>query len=268
MPKLSIITINLNDKTGLQKTVNSVFAQTFKDVEYIVIDGDSNDGSADLIEQHKGKISKYVIEKDTGIYNAMNKGIRLSSGEYLLFLNSGDYLESTATLDKVAKHLHSYDIIYGNMIIDKDGKFTQGISPKKLEFEEMIRGTLWHPVSFIKRTLFDTYGLYKENYKIISDYEFFLRTIFVERVSTQHINEFISVFNTKGIGSSDKFKAIHDVEKYEVQTNLFHPEIIASAMRFAELKRSKSQVIHNFIKSKPLLLKLARIQYSFLKRFF
>ena len=79
----------------------------------------------------------------------------------------------------------------------------------------------------------------------ISDYEFFLKTIFVHRVTTKHIDVFISIFNTDGIGSSEKYKAIHDQEKYEVQTQLFHKEIVDSAMRFSNLKRSKAQVVYN-----------------------
>ncbi|MDR2910496.1 MAG: glycosyltransferase [Bacteroidales bacterium] len=90
--KLSIITINLNNVAGLQKTIESVVKQTFTDYEYIVIDGGSTDGSADIIKQHANKITYWVSEPDKGIYNAMNKGIRVAKGEYCLFLNSGDWL--------------------------------------------------------------------------------------------------------------------------------------------------------------------------------
>ena len=89
-PLISIITINFNDKIGLQRTFDSVFAQDFNDFEYIVIDGGSNDGSKELIEENTDKISYWISEPDKGIYNAMNKGIKVANGEYLLFLNSGD----------------------------------------------------------------------------------------------------------------------------------------------------------------------------------
>ncbi len=268
MIKLSVITINLNNKPGLIKTMESVFSQSEKAFEYIVIDGNSNDGSKEDIQKYDKQITHWRSEPDTGIYNAMNKAIKLAKGEYLLFLNSGDYLESANTLEHVFKQLHTEDIVYGNMIIDRGGKFIQGISPEHLEFEEMIRGTLWHPVSFIKKELFDKYGLYNEKYKIISDYEFFLRTIFIEKVSIRHINVFISVFNTEGMGSSPNYIKIHEQERYEVQTKLFHPEIVASAMRFSNMKRSKPEVIYNFIKTKPFLLSMARAIYSAAKRFF
>lgn len=268
MIKLSIITINLNNKQGLIKTMESVLSQSVKGFEYIVIDGNSKDGSKEEIQKHESQITHWRSEPDSGIYNAMNKGIKLAKGEYLLFLNSGDYLESATTLEHVLNQLHTEDIVYANMIIDRGGKFIQGISPAKLEFEEMIRGTLWHPVSFIKRELFDRYGLYSEKYKIISDYEFFLRTIFIEKVSTRHIPVFVSVFNTEGLGSSPNHIKVHEQERYEVQTKLFHPGIVDSAMRFSNMKRSKPEVIYNFIKTKPFLLSMARMVYAVAKRFF
>ncbi len=248
--------------------MESVFSQSVKGFEYIVIDGNSNDGSKEEIQKHVQKFSHWISEPDTGIYNAMNKGIKLAKGEYLLFLNSGDCLENPSTIENVLKQLHTDDIVYGNMVIDRGGKLIKGISQEKLEFEEMIRGTLWHPVSFIKKELFDKFGLYNEKYKIISDYEFFLRTIFIEKVSTRHIPVFVAVFNTEGIGSTLNQIKVHEQERYEVQTKLFHPEIVASAMRFSNMKRSKPEVIYNFIRTKPVLLSVARVVYSIAKRFF
>jgi glycosyltransferase involved in cell wall biosynthesis len=96
--RLSIITINLNNASGLQKTFDSIFSQDFTAIEYIVIDGQSEDGSQELIKQYAGKINYCISEKDTGIYNAMNKGISKATGDYLLFLNSGDYLSGPGTV--------------------------------------------------------------------------------------------------------------------------------------------------------------------------
>lgn len=268
MPRLSIITINYNNAAGLQKTMQSVINQAFSDFEYIVIDGDSTDGSKDIIFKNKVKLTHGISEKDSGIYNAMNKGIKLAKGEYVLFLNSGDYLENSETIHSIIDLLTVYDIIYGNMIIDRNGQFESVKSPSELSFEEMIRGTLWHPVSFIKRELFLKYGLYNESYKIISDYDFFLKTIFIERVSIKHIDTIISVFNTDGIGSSESNKDLHNNEKREVQEKYFHPEVINSALRFSDLKRTKPQIIYSFIKTRPLLLKMSKLVYFIAKRFF
>ena len=110
LPKLSIITVNLNNKAGLQKTIESVFSQTFTDYEYLVIDGGSEDGSKELIKKYENKFVYWVSEKDKGIFNAMNKGILKASGEYLLFLNSGDYFYDSAVLDDVFDKAASTDI--------------------------------------------------------------------------------------------------------------------------------------------------------------
>ena len=99
--KLSIITINYNNKNGLQKTIDSVISQTFKDFEWIIIDGGSTDGSKELIEKYSQHITYWVSEPDKGIYNAMNKGIKVAKGEYLFFLNSGDYLVQPNTINQI-----------------------------------------------------------------------------------------------------------------------------------------------------------------------
>ena len=115
MPKISVITINYNNKEGLEKTIESVVNQSLQDFEYIVIDGNSTDGSQEILEKYTAKISHAVSEPDTGIYNAMNKGIKAATGEYILFLNSGDEFYATQSLEKAAEHLTGEDIIYGNL---------------------------------------------------------------------------------------------------------------------------------------------------------
>ena len=115
--KISIITVNYNDKDGLEKTIKSVLNQENTVFEYLVIDGNSADGSKDVIEKYKDKIDYWVSEPDSGIYNAMNKGILAATGDYLLFLNSGDWLyenDSIANVDKLI--LESKDIYFGNAI--------------------------------------------------------------------------------------------------------------------------------------------------------
>src|SRR5438552_2810029 len=111
MPQLSIITVNLNNAEGLEKTIQSVIRQQFSDYEYIIIDGASADGSVEVIKKFSDKISNWVSEKDSGIYNAMNKGIRLAAGNYLLFLNSGDTLCENSTARLFQPDLFD-DIIY------------------------------------------------------------------------------------------------------------------------------------------------------------
>src|ERR1700749_5163063 len=116
-PLLSIITINYNDSEGLGTTINSVKHQNYRPIEFIIIDGGSTDGSKELIEKNISIVDHWVSEKDEGIYHAMNKGIQKAKGEYLLFLNSGDYLNDSNTLAILIADHHNEDIIYGDIFM-------------------------------------------------------------------------------------------------------------------------------------------------------
>ncbi len=258
MPKISIITINYNNADGLKKTIESVVSQSFSDFEYIVIDGASTDNSLDIIKKYASKITRWVSEKDNGIYNAQNKGISFAKGEYCLFLNSGDFLYDNKVLEKVFSKNYTEDIIYGDMIVDYgSGKTVYGKQPNKITFEFLIHTTLWHPVSFIKRKLFDKYGKYNEEYKIISDYEFFVRTILLENVTTRHIRLAISIFNTAGIGSSPEHEATHQLERKMVQEKYFSKEKIERVKLFYTNRKRKQLAISNWFKRHPFWKKNA-----------
>jgi len=205
MPKLSIITINYNNLQGLQRTVESVVNQTWQELEYIVIDGGSTDGSAAYIESQRDNIDYWVSEPDKGIYNAMNKGIAKATGEYLLFLNSGDHLYSNSVIEKNVHQIEKYDLIYFNWQVIGD-KFTNIVAfPKKLRFSFMFFGYLPHPSTFIKKELFDTVGLYDENLKIVSDWKFMMLALFIHKCSYKQINETVSTFYLGGISSITDF---------------------------------------------------------------
>jgi glycosyltransferase involved in cell wall biosynthesis len=123
-PKISIITINYNNREGLERTFDSVFSQNYTNFEYIVIDGASNDGSKELIDQFSDKITFWVSEPDKGIYNAMNKGIDQVNGEYVFFLNSGDVFLDSNSLEKVSEELHTDDIISFNIQVVGENNLT------------------------------------------------------------------------------------------------------------------------------------------------
>lgn len=198
MPKLSVITINYNNAAGLQKTMQSVFEQTFTDFEYIIIDGGSSDGSKKLIESHAGKLSYWISEKDNGIYNAMNKGIKKATSSYILFLNSGDFLYSASALKTLCSHKDA-DIIYGDILWEVDSKTEPGFFPDKLPFNYFIGNSLPHQATLIKKSLFDEIGLYDESQRIISDWIFFIVAICKHNYSYKHIPEVISVCERNGI---------------------------------------------------------------------
>ena len=173
--KLSIITINKDNAEGLQKTLDSVACQTWHDFEHIIVDGASADSSVDIIRNYAADVHPYPInwlsEPDTGIYNAMNKGIRLANGEYCLFLNSGDYLIDGDVLDKVFALNFNEDVVCGNIKYKLGKSLIIGCSPTEVSLRTFIRGSINHTgTAFIKKSAFEKWGLY-ESLKIVSDWK-------------------------------------------------------------------------------------------------
>ncbi|WP_299130585.1 glycosyltransferase family 2 protein [uncultured Winogradskyella sp.] len=213
--RLSIITINYNDAKGLQTTLESVKNQVWQDFEHVVIDGNSSDGSKTIIESYNYKDLVWVSEPDTGIYNAMNKGIAMAQGKYLLFLNSGDYLHN----DQVLKNVNTYfdsDISFlcGTMYYENNNKRTKREHPEVLSFSYLVSKTISHPSTFIIKSMFTKYGTYNESLKIASDWEFFLKCLGLNGESYKKLDEAITVFNMDGISSNeDNFKLVEDEKR-------------------------------------------------------
>lgn len=217
--RLSIITINYNNAEGLQKTIQSVVNQSYRCFEHIIIDGGSNDGSKELIEQHSHGLSYWVSEPDNGIYHAMNKGILKAQGEYLLFLNSGDYLLHTDSLTFLIENSNGFDIVYGNVVHDiSQRKFIFG---ENLDFLFFIRGSIGHGASIISRELFKLYGLYNESYKIVSDWEFFFINIVKNNVSYCYVDEIITVYQLGGVSTNKQFAQLQKAERDRVVAEQF-----------------------------------------------
>ena len=237
MPKLSVITINFNNAAGLEKTINSVIDQSFPDFEFIVIDGSSSDNSLEIIKKNVNKINYWISEKDMGIYNAQNKGILASKGEYCLFLNSGDCFVNKDILSKVFSIQDSSDIIYGDILtIDRNQQVKHLKMPDNIGSFQLFRDTLWHPVSFIKRELFLKYGNYDEQFKIVADYEFFVRVIIGKKIATKHIPIEIALFDTSGL-SSDMSKRSQLVrERNQIQDMYFNPVLLFFFRLYSKLR--------------------------------
>jgi glycosyltransferase involved in cell wall biosynthesis len=228
-PKLSIITINFNNKAGLIKTTQSVFEQTFTDYEYLLIDGGSTDGSKEYIELHKGKFSYAVSEPDKGIYNAMNKGILQAKGEYLQFLNSGDWLADSSVLEKVFDKLPDCDMVYGNMLkVIPGGKTVNDKGPPggNISFQTFYTWNINHSPSFIKAVLFTKYGLYDEQLKIASDWKFFLIAFGLNSSYILYKNIEVAYFDMTGISNvqkdllrAEKKKVLEELVPYPILTD-------------------------------------------------
>lgn len=202
--KLSIITVNLNNKSGLQKTIDSVISQTYKDFEWIIIDGGSTDGSKELIEQYSQYITYWISEPDKGIYNAMNKGIISANSEYLLFLNSGDWLINTNIIEQAFPFMNNADFVYGSLqLVNRDGDIKIWDIPiDSVTGEFFLNSTMPHPATFIKKEKLLQYGGYDESYKIAADWKFFMDAILFGNSSLKKMPFVVSVFSEDGISST------------------------------------------------------------------
>ncbi len=201
MVPISIITINFNNADGLEKTFASVFSQTFNDFEYLVIDGGSEDGSRRIIEKYAHKLSYSVCERDGGIYNAMNKGIAKATGQWLLFLNSGDILYEADTLKEIVPHLQHRGIAYGDLMIKEPSRSWIKKYDQPISIEYFQRDTLPHQGAFISREVFDLVGLYDESGILCSDWRFFLEAICRYSVPYTYLDRVVAVYDYTGISS-------------------------------------------------------------------
>ena len=225
--RISVITINLNNLSGLRRTVESVFLQDYPQIEYLIIDGGSKDGSVDYIKSNESKLTYWISEKDKGIYDAMNKGIIRAKGKYLLFLNSGDYFFSSKSLSSLIENNITKDIIYGNMGVEKEGKIEVKKYPRLLTIDYFKNGTIPHPSSLIKRSLFEKFGNYNTNYKIISDWAFFLDAVIKSNVSYLYVDTNVSIFNLNGVSSQpESYKIISEEMDLHFLNNYYYHYLI------------------------------------------
>ena len=252
MPKLSIITINYNNASGLRKTIESVISQTSHDYEYLVIDGGSTDGSMDVIKEFSNNITYWVSVPDNGIYNAMNKGIKAAKGEYCQFLNSGDILASLGVTEKMLICMPNDGIVLGNMLKKlPNGKIHRDKGPgfQKPTFLTFYRGTINHSAAYIKRSLFYKYGMYDENLHIVSDWKWYLFVVGLNNESVSYINTDLTLFEMSGISNSNL--ELDKLERQKVLDELIPANILADYnlhwQNIDQVSRIKRYIIPRFI---------------------
>ena len=250
--KLSIITINYNDAAGLRKTIESVVAQTSPDFEYLVIDGGSTDGSEAVIEEFKSRIDCWISEPDRGIYHAMNKGIARATGTYCQFLNSGDVLASVDVTEKMLFDLPDTEIIYGNMLkYLPGGKLYRDRGPnlKEVTMLTFYRSTLNHSSAYIKRSLFDKYGLYDEKLRIVSDWKWYMIVVGFNNELISYKDIDVSVFDLNGISNANM--ALNKKERTLVLAELMPANILADydahARSIKQIQRVKRYPLTRFL---------------------
>ncbi|MFP4369719.1 MAG: glycosyltransferase family 2 protein [Candidatus Kapaibacterium sp.] len=216
MPELSIITINYNGGGIIRETIESVISQTYRDFEYIVIDGGSTDVSREIIEEYRVKIDKFVSEPDEGVFDAQNKGIKMAEGNYLLFVNGGDRLLKEKSLEEFMSFEFDEAIVYGDMLVKLPNGFTMRREyPGKIKKHYMFSDTIPHQAALIKRSLFGKTGLFDLRYPITADYHFFLKIIYELKLPYRHISYPLSVFDFSGVSSRPEMRPEHDRQKFE-----------------------------------------------------
>lgn len=306
--KLSIITINYNNAQGLKKTIASVASQTYRNIEHIIVDGGSTDGSVDVIRDYENTIKqsvtidqstiqvKWLSEPDKGIYNAMNKGIEIALGrrvvdtfnrsersedkfnevdrpkqsrvenkelpDYIQILNSGDLLASPDVTERMMSALYtvhrtpytengSHAILYGNMV--KFDYANNRILGKSREVEYSLRnyysGTMNHDCCYFHRDLFETYGLYDENLKIVSDWKWFLQAIGLGHLKPVYVDIDVTIFDASGISETNL--ALRNQERRQVLEELLPPAILADydahAFEIEQMNRLRRRHLYGLV---------------------
>ncbi len=231
--KISIITVVWNNKNTIKDAIDSVLGQTYKDIEYIIIDGTSNDGTVDIIKNYGDKIDKFISEPDKGIYDAMNKGIKLATGDVVGILNSDDFYMDEFVIEKIVKVFEKKEIdsLFADLVYVKPDNLEKTVRyydsgkclPNKFQYALYPA----HPTFFVKRWVYEKYGLFKTDYKIAADFDIMARFLYSKKITFSYLNEPIIKMRTGGVSTSFSSIWINALEQLRVcnentiQTNIF-----------------------------------------------
>lgn len=218
--KISIITVCKNAEQYIEQSIQSVIEQTYQNIEYIIVDGDSQDRTKEIIGKYADQISRFISEPDSGLYQAMNKGIRYASGDFICFINADDYLIDATAIQDAATFLNnnpSCDFLYGDIEVRYSPEkkiLVQAVPPDKVA-EELVCGCIPHQASFARADLFfSKIGFFNEGYRISSDYEWFLRLIQNETVKLCYFPRVITSYYAAGLSSQVRLSV---PESYRIQ---------------------------------------------------
>lgn len=255
-PKVSIITINYNDLKGLKATILSVKEQSYTNYEFLVIDGASTDGCKEYIESESEHIHLWVSEPDSGIYNAQNKGIAKATGDYLLFLNSGDTFTAPNALESFIAHKDFRgDIVYGDYQYEKGEKiFADKITPYYF-----MKTSLPHQSTLFHKRVFERMGNYDESYRMSADRAFYLKCLLSGEFTFQHIEYPLAHFDLSGVSNSPE----HLAKKRE-EDERFQKELFGVYFEDMQALHEAHQEISRLKKLTPKGI-LKRIKHKFLK---
>ena len=231
--KISIITVCYNSAATLEKTIQSVLEQTYDDIEHIVVDGNSKDTTLQIIKKHESNITQWISESDNGLYDAMNKGIQLATGDLVGILNSDDTFYNTTVLEELV-NFHKQNLIdasIGNIIQhNTKGKIVRNYSSKNWQPEKLKIGFMPpHPAIFFKRTLFEKFGNYELDYVIAADYELIIRFFLKNKISWKYSDITTTAMLVGGLSSSG-------ISSYKLITKEIQKALTKNEILFSQFK--------------------------------
>ena len=215
-PFVSIVSVCLNESKSVRRTIESVLGQTNRRaLQYVFIDGGSTDGTVEILQEYRSQIDVCISEPDHGIYSAMNKGAAHATGDYLLFLNAGDFLVVDEVIRDASLNLPRVDLAHGRLLAPNGDKIkaVSVIDPRIY----LRTRTLPHQATFIRRTFFDRIDGYDESFRVCGDYDFFVRAVFRHGASVRFFQRDISVFSPGGISSRESELVEAERRRVEVQ---------------------------------------------------
>ncbi len=239
-PTLSLITVSYNSAATVRDTIESVLAQDYPNLEYIVIDGASTDGSADIIRSYQDRIAHVVVEPDRGIYDAMNKGLRLASGDIIGFINSDDFYPHAGVISRAVDEFtdERIDACWGDLCYVDPDNTTQVVRYwKSSAFRSGSFRRGWcppHPTFFVRRRVYDRYGMFDERYRIASDIELMMRFLEVHAIRASYIPE-VMVHMRMGGATNRSIRNIVQ-QNVEIWDALKRHDLRPSLMRLAGTK--------------------------------
>lgn len=218
-PLFSIITICRNEVGGIRGTCESIIGQAHQDFEWIVIDGASTDGTIEILNAYAHRITRLVSEPDDGIYQAMNKGVAMAKGAYLIFMNGGDRFADAQALARAAQ-APRVELIYGDILWGgPEGPLVR--SPGRLEPGILLSRHVPHQASFYQRDLFERFGTYDTGFRIAGDYDLYARLVEIGRVSHHHIAHPLAIFDLGGMSRDPAMRALRKRENHRVRMRYF-----------------------------------------------
>ena len=256
--KLSIITVNFNDAEGLERTIKSVISQTFKDYEFIVIDGGSTDGSVDVIKKYADHIDYWVSEPDGGIYPGMNKGLCQAKGDYINFMNGGDSYHSDNVVEEVFSSNSDADIITGAHA----GSPHPNVGQKGVTMLDLYKGAIDHQASFIRREVALRHP-YDETYRIVSDWKFFIEALIFDNCTFFYIDLIVVDVDMNGISNTNI--VLDKQERESVLRELFPEKVLRDYQLLASIHPDLLGVAPRITKSQTILKAILKFANLLLK---